>query len=103
VKEPRVTVAMGVRAGRVVGAAVLALAVAGCGSLFKATCAKPEDYAAVPDNPPLKIPAGLNAPDTRSAVPIPALKEPERPRSAAEPCIDKPPRFAEPKPPPPAA
>lgn len=91
------------RVVRVAGVAALALAVGGCGSLFKATCAKQADYASVADNPPLKVPPGLNAPDTRSAVPIPVLKEPERPRSAAEPCIDLPPRFAEPKPPQPAA
>jgi len=67
----------------------------GCSSwgLFQATCAKPADFAAVVDNPPLKIPAGRDAPDTRAALAIPPLDAPEVPRPADSPCIDTPPKF----------
>ncbi|MCU0759278.1 MAG: hypothetical protein MUF07_08815 [Steroidobacteraceae bacterium] len=76
---------------------------AGCGSVFKATCARPEDYATAVDNGPLKVPAGLQGPDTRSALSVPPLQEPERPRSADEPCLDAPPRYSGPAPAKPAA
>ena len=75
-----------------------ALLLSGCGSLFKASCAKPADYAGVADNKPLQIPVGLQGPDTRSALPVPPLNEPERPRAADEPCLDAPPRYAVPAP-----
>jgi uncharacterized lipoprotein len=78
-------------------AAMAMLALAGCGRIFKATCVQPADYAGEVDRPPLKVPAGLDAPDTRRALPIPPLSEPERPRSAADPCLDAPPRFAIPR------
>ncbi|MCC6171619.1 MAG: hypothetical protein IT481_06285 [Gammaproteobacteria bacterium] len=89
-------------------ASILLLSVAmlllgGCGSLFKSSCAKPEDYAGAVDNKPLQIPAGLQGPDTRSALPVPPLNEPERPRAADESCLDAPPRYAVPAPVKPAA
>jgi len=81
--------------------ACLCLVLAGCGTMrswFKASCAKPADFAAVVDNPPLKIPLGRDAPDTRSAITIPALDTPEAPRPADAPCIDLPPKFTPPAP-----
>ena len=69
------------------------LTVAGCGSVFKVSCAKPEDFGKVEDNPPLKIPPGFDAPDTRSALTIPPLESPEVPRPADAPCLDTPPKF----------
>lgn len=67
----------------------------GCGSwsLFKSSCARPEDFAGVIDNPPLKIPSGRDAPDTRAALVVPPLETPELPRPADAPCIDTPPKF----------
>lgn len=70
------------------------LAVSGCGSIFSVSCAKPEDFGAVVDNGPLKMPAGRDAPDTRAALAIPALETPEAPRPADSPCLDTPPKFA---------
>ena len=89
-------------------ASILLLSVAmlllgGCGSLFKSSCAKPEDYAGAVDNKPLQIPAGLQGPDTRSALPVPSLNEPERPRAPTEPCLDAPPKYTVPGPARPAA
>jgi len=70
------------------------LALSGCGSIFSVSCAKPEDFAAVVDNAPLRIPAGRDAPDTRSALAIPPLDAPEAPRPAESPCLDTPPKFS---------
>jgi hypothetical protein len=43
--------------------------------------------------PPLQVPEGLSAPDTRNAVKIPALNTPERQRAKTEPCLAQPPNF----------
>ena len=43
--------------------------------------------------PPLVVPSGLSAPDTRNAVKIPELKEPERVRAKNEPCLAQPPSY----------
>lgn len=79
----------------------ICLLLSGCGttsSWFKVACAKPGDFAGAVDNPPLKIPAGRDALDTRSALTIPALDAPEAPRPADNPCIDTPPKFTPPAP-----
>jgi hypothetical protein len=60
---------------------------------FQTTCAKPEDFAGVVDNAPLRVPAGKDMPDTRSALKIPTLETPEAPRPADSPCLDTPPKF----------
>jgi len=74
-----------------------ALVLAGCGSFspFKVACAKPEDFAAAEENAPLRVPAGRDLPDTRSALRIPPLETPEAPRPADSPCIDTPPKFVQ--------
>ena len=69
------------------------LPLAACGTLFETQCAKPGDYAAGVDNPPLKIPEGKDSPDTRSALKIPPLAGPEAERPKDKPCIDTPPKF----------
>jgi len=43
--------------------------------------------------PPLKVPPGLDAPDTRNAIKVPELNEPERPRDPREPCLSQPPSY----------
>lgn len=74
------------------------LVLSGCGSFlgfsFGASCVKPADFADVVDNPPLKIPPGRDAPDTRAALAIAPLDTPEAPRPADSPCLDAPPKFA---------
>jgi uncharacterized lipoprotein len=74
-----------------------ALSITGCSRIFKPTCVRASDFAGAQNNPPLKVPPGLHAPDMRAALPIPALNEPERPRAADEGCLDAPPRYAIPK------
>jgi len=53
---------------------------------------------------PLKIPPGLDTPDTANALHIPALNTPAPPaRKKADPCLDEPPPFNVPKQVPPQA
>lgn len=71
-------------------AAVLLLA-AGCSSL--ASCNKPGAYAGAEELPPLRMPVGLDGPDTRQAMKIPPLEEPEAPRAEGAPCLEEPPEM----------
>lgn len=65
-----------------------------CRSGRPASCAKPGIYTEAQSVPPLRIPAGLEAPDTRGALKIPELNEPEVPLPTSAPCIDSPPKFS---------
>jgi hypothetical protein len=52
----------------------------------------------------LKIPAGMDTPDTSSALHVPKLTEPASPpRKPKDPCLDEPPPFQTPKQAPPQA
>ena len=78
--------------------AVLALLpLAGCSMFRASSCTKPGPYLQAKEATPLKIPSGLDAPDTRGALRIPELREPEVPREAGT-CLDKPPKFTSPAP-----
>jgi uncharacterized lipoprotein len=68
-------------------------------------CHKPRPYMAATSVAPLKIPAGLDTPDTTNALHIPPLSEPAPPpRKGKEPCLDEAPSFKlPPKPTPPQA
>jgi uncharacterized lipoprotein len=69
----------------------------------EAVCKGPAGYADAASVPPLQIPAGLEAPDTRGALRIPDLNTPEPPpRTRAQGCLDEPPPYviAKPKEPP---
>ncbi len=76
-------------------AALTAWALAGC-SLVAVDCHKPGVYAEAQSIAPLRVPAGLDAPDTKSALKVPDLTQPERPRGPNEPCLDAPPRYTAP-------
>ncbi|MDB6088209.1 MAG: hypothetical protein JWN85_993 [Gammaproteobacteria bacterium] len=76
-------------------AAVL-LALSGCHPFRSKSnsCHKPQPYAAAKSSPPLRIPAGLDVPDTTNALHIPDLKEPAPPaRKGKDPCLDEPPSY----------
>lgn len=60
----------------------------GCKSL---SCNNPEAYASAQEYPPLKMPVGLDGPDTTQALAIPALNEPEVPRASDAACLEDPP------------
>ena len=86
------------------GAAMLLLLLpllSGCHA-FRASskaCHNPQPYQKAQTVPALKIPSGLDAPDTSSALHLPALNEPAPPaRKGAQPCLDEPPPFKSPQP-----
>ena len=83
---------------RVAVLALILLPLAGCKLLTRAnSCDKPGEYESAQNMPPLKVPAGLDAPDTRASLPIPDLAEPEKPRQPGDPCLDAPPPYGPPK------
>ena len=73
------------------------LPLAGC-SWVAVDCHKPAAYSDAESIPPLVIPAGLDAPDTKGALKVPDLAQPERVRGPNEACLDAPPRYTAPAP-----
>lgn len=65
-----------------------------CRSGRPVSCAKPGIYTEAQSVPPLRIPSGLEGPDTRGALRIPELNEPEVPLPRTAPCIDSPPKYS---------
>jgi|SRR5579864_2346132 uncharacterized lipoprotein len=85
------------KSARAIVLLLLLLPLAGC-HLFRSASAKachsPQPYQKAQSVPPLTIPPGLDAPDTTSALRLPALNEPPPPkRSGSQPCLDEPPPF----------
>ena len=80
---------------------VLGLALCGCRSLHRLTqsCNTDTDgYKQATTVPAIKVPAGIDAPDTKSALQIPVLNEPAPPPPGPkDPCLDAPPKYTEPK------
>ena len=78
-------------------ATLLLLALGGCSWMHHgrhtAKCREPAVGGEAKNMPPLKMPAGLDAPDTRNAIKVPPLDEPERPRAPDDPCLSMPPSF----------
>jgi hypothetical protein len=77
------------------------MALSGCHTLHSLTHRCENDtygYTKAGSIPPLRVPEGLDPPDTKSALQVPALNEPPPPpRSNKDPCLDEPPKFVEPK------
>ena len=74
----------------------MVLALAGCHVFRSAenSCHKKQPYMGATSVAPLKIPSGLDVPDTTNALHIPDLKEPAPPpRKGKAPCLDEPPPF----------
>ena len=73
-----------------------ALLLAGCQSLTGKNCNDPRPYQEAKSVAPLKLPAGFdNTINTRSAMRIPELTEPEPPpRGKNDACIEEPPRYS---------
>jgi uncharacterized lipoprotein len=68
------------------------------------SCHDVQPYMKAGSVAPLKIPAGLDVPDTATALHIPTLNAPDPPpRKKTDPCLDEPPSFKTPKQPPPQA
>ncbi|HTV97708.1 MAG TPA: hypothetical protein VME42_17040 [Steroidobacteraceae bacterium] len=78
-----------------------ALALGGCTRLlhgFEPNCHKRQEYQRAVQRAPLKVPPGLDTPNTRGALVIPAADIAPPPPGPRDPCLDAPPRY---KPPPP--
>ena len=76
--------------------APLLLTVAGCNPFKNYTyaCHKKQPYMEATSIAPLKIPPGLDPPDSTNALHLPALNEPPPPpRKGHEPCLDEPPPY----------
>jgi uncharacterized lipoprotein len=58
------------------------------------TCNERQPYEKERSVAPLKIPSGLDSPDTTNALHLPQLNEPAPPpRARTAPCLDEPPSF----------
>jgi hypothetical protein len=80
--------------------AALAVALAGCVTrgvrhmLKENDCNRPQPYKQAGSIPPVQVPPGIDPPDTRQALRIPAYNEPAPPpRKLTDPCLDAPPLF----------
>jgi hypothetical protein len=71
------------------------LSLSGCKALSSNSChAAQQAYMQAQSVAPLKVPTGLDAPDTTNALRIPTLNEPPPPpRHGKDPCLDEPPSF----------
>ncbi len=82
--------------------AAAAFALAGCHhgitKAFKAKdCNRPQPYDRAQSIAPLRVPPGVDPPDTHTALRVPAYNEPTPPpRRLTDPCLDEPPPFASP-------
>jgi uncharacterized lipoprotein len=75
-----------------------AVLLGGCRSWRGNACNKPQPYQQAKTGAPLKIPQGLDAPETLNTLKLPALNEPPPPpRKSRDPCLDEPPPFKVPK------
>ncbi|MEZ5499377.1 MAG: hypothetical protein R3E77_08100 [Steroidobacteraceae bacterium] len=66
-------------------------------------CHKPALYQQAQSIAPLKVPAGLEAPDTSNALRIPEVVAPAAPAGSDGPCLESPPEFQTTRQAPPAA
>lgn len=67
---------------------------------FAYACHRKQVYMQASSVPPLKIPPGLETPDTTNALRLPQLNEPAPPlRTGQQPCLDEPPPYKVVKPP----
>jgi uncharacterized lipoprotein len=81
----------------------LLVGVSGCHTLHNKfssnRCTEKRSYEGERSVAPLKVPAGMDAPDTVNALRLPALNEPAPPaRARSAPCLDEPPSFKVEKP-----
>ncbi len=58
-----------------------------------ADCHRPQEYQRAVQLPPLKVPAGLDTPNTQGALVIPTVDLVPPPRGPHEACLDAPPRY----------
>jgi hypothetical protein len=75
----------------IVGAAVL---LNGC-HFFRGSvdCHRPQEYQRAVQRAPLKVPAGLDTPNTQGALVIPTVELAPPPPGPHDACLDSPPRY----------
>lgn len=76
-----------------IGAAML---LNGCARLFHGfapDCHKPQEYQRAAQMPPLKVPPGLDSPNTQGALLIPTVELAPPPPGPRDACLDAPPRY----------
>jgi uncharacterized lipoprotein len=56
-------------------------------------CHSPQEYQHALSAPPLKVPAGLDSPNTTGALVIPAVTDAPPPQGPHDSCFDVPPRY----------
>jgi hypothetical protein len=61
--------------------------------IFSADCHAPQEYQRAVQVAPLRVPAGLDAPNVQGALVIPPVDVEAPPLGQKEPCLDAPPRF----------
>lgn len=88
------------RLGGALACAAALLTLAACSGhgitrvLHENSCNKPQPYQRAKSIPPLKVPLGVDPPDTRGALRVPAYNEPAPPpRKLTAPCLSEPPSF----------
>ena len=91
---------MTVRPLLLTAASLALLAATGCRTIGGGSCHQPQAYETAGDLAPLRVPSGLDGPDTSAALQIPEVNTPELPRDPDGPCLDAPPALTEPPPPP---
>lgn len=88
---------MKLRPGLLLPPAMVALLLAsGCSTVVGGACHKAQPHHTAGNLPPLKMPAGLEAPDTADAMEIPEVNQPELPLDPDGPCLDAPPSITAP-------
>jgi uncharacterized lipoprotein len=67
----------------------------GCHLFSKLTpsCHSPQEYQRAGQVPPLKVPAGLDTPNTQGALVIPSVELAPPPPGPKDACLDVPPRY----------
>jgi len=66
---------------------------AGCRTVSGGSCHKVQPYESAQSLPPLRMPTGMDGPDTSGALEIPQLNEPMAPLDPDGPCLDAPPAI----------
>lgn len=56
-------------------------------------CHRPQEYQRAVQMPPLKVPAGLDQPNTQGALVIPTVELAPPPPGPRDACLDTPPRY----------
>ena len=78
----------------VAGLVAAAMALSGCRLFHLAgDCHKPQQYQRAAQLPPLKVPSGLDSPNTQGALVIPTVELAPPPPGPREACLDAPPRY----------